>query len=604
MREPRATRRSQSHRSTGRWIRRAVWGVGLMVWMAPMALGQPESGPSLGEVIDVELVNVEVWVHDRRGQPIEGLLAQDFEVLEDGEPMAISHFREVRNGRSTDREPLEAPPAAAPDPRLDLAPINDDRGHLIVYFDELHLGATSRKQILGDLRFFLREQRFPPDRVMLVRQTNDLLTEAPFGSTPEQLTGALERLEGSVQGVTATQDLQLSIRRLEDLWEESRQLVNQGPNSNTGAACGIFLQRAKPEIDIYSRQERDRLLKTLRNLGTTSGLLAGVPGVKTLLYVSDRLELRPGEGLLAYVDAVCPQAGREENLRGNLEELSSRFRRLTRDANANRVTIHSLQAFGARRANTGGAEQRSILREAGRVDFARRTAERDGLSVLAVETGGRMIVDRSDFDEALDTLVRDMGTYYSLAYPPIHGGDRQGHRIEVRLRKGIHPGARIRHRNGYRDKGPDERLNEKLQSALYLGEVSNPLAARLASGEMVATEDGRGEETTWSLPLHVLIPVDSLAFLDHAGDAYAQVELRVARRDMVTLEVTTDSQSFRTRRPPPESGSELLDFVHHVEIGVGTHVLALAIRDQVTRETSFLTTALEIHPPGGLPEGR
>ena len=606
---------SGDRRDTSRWALLVVCGLVVAGWMALPVLGQPTEPPALVEVIDVELVNVEVWVNDRRGRPIEGLLPQDFEIFEDGEPMAVSHFREIRDGRSTDRGPAEPAtieasdsvqdPQSVGDPETiaDLAASEDDRGHLVVYFDELHLGASSRKQVLDDLRTFLREQRFPVERVMVIRQTGDLLTEASFGSSPAQLAQALDRLEGSVQGVTATQDLQLAIRRLEDFWEESKQLISQGPISSTGAACSLFLRRSKAEIEIYSRQQRDRLRQTLENLGTTSGLLAGVPGVKTLLYVSDRLELRPGEGLVAYVDAVCPVAGRDENLRGNLEELSSGFRQLTRNANANRVTVHTLQAIGSRRGTTGGADQRSTVRQATQIDWARRTAERDGLSLLAKETGGRMIVDRADFDEALDTLVRDMGTYYSLAYPPPHGGDRQGHRIEVRLRKGIHSGAQIRHRNGYRDKGADERLSEKLQSALYLGEVSNPLAVRLASGELVSNEDGGGDAPEWSLPLHVLVPVESLAFLDQGGDAYAQVELWVARRDMVSLEVTTDSQIFRPRRPPAEAGSELVDLVQHVEISVGTHVLALAVRDQVTRETSYLTTALEIHPPGGLPSG-
>ena len=36
------------------------------------------------EVVEVQLVNVEAWVTDGKGNPIKGLTAADFEILEDG----------------------------------------------------------------------------------------------------------------------------------------------------------------------------------------------------------------------------------------------------------------------------------------------------------------------------------------------------------------------------------------------------------------------------------------------------------------------------------------------------------------------------------------
>ena len=42
--------------------------------------------------IDVPLVSIEVVVTDDTGAPIPGLTKADFEVLEDGEPMEVSHF--------------------------------------------------------------------------------------------------------------------------------------------------------------------------------------------------------------------------------------------------------------------------------------------------------------------------------------------------------------------------------------------------------------------------------------------------------------------------------------------------------------------------------
>ncbi|MCP3920602.1 MAG: hypothetical protein GY711_34180 [bacterium] len=46
----------------------------------------------------------------------------------------------------------------------------------------------------------------------------------------------------------------------------------------------------------------------MRSLGQVVTFLAGTPGVKTLVYVSDGLELRPGADLRAFVDTNCPPA--------------------------------------------------------------------------------------------------------------------------------------------------------------------------------------------------------------------------------------------------------------------------------------------------------
>jgi len=53
--------------------------------------------------MDVIVVNVEVWVTDKKDIPIRGLAASDFEILEDGKPVPITNFSEIRT------EPAAAP---------------------------------------------------------------------------------------------------------------------------------------------------------------------------------------------------------------------------------------------------------------------------------------------------------------------------------------------------------------------------------------------------------------------------------------------------------------------------------------------------------------
>ena len=50
------------------------------------------TGASFGDSVDVTVVNVEIYVRDREGNPVRGLTADDFRVEQDGEPKPISNF--------------------------------------------------------------------------------------------------------------------------------------------------------------------------------------------------------------------------------------------------------------------------------------------------------------------------------------------------------------------------------------------------------------------------------------------------------------------------------------------------------------------------------
>ncbi|MCP4202610.1 MAG: hypothetical protein GY769_11825, partial [bacterium] len=95
-------------------IRRSVaFGAVLMAALAVTATAQPappDPAP-FGESVDVQLINVEVWVTDRQGNAVTGLGLDDFEVREDGEPVGVTNFAEVRPRAPAPSEP--APPVEA-----------------------------------------------------------------------------------------------------------------------------------------------------------------------------------------------------------------------------------------------------------------------------------------------------------------------------------------------------------------------------------------------------------------------------------------------------------------------------------------------------------
>ncbi len=553
---------------------------------------QETDRPSFSEVLDVQLVNIEVWVSDRQGRPVTGLGPDDFEVREDGELVTVDFFNEV-TGAVSARLAAEADDPAPPEPEQTATrgPVNP--AHLVLYFDELHLGPASRKQAIEDLRAMLDAETFPAERVLVFRQDRNLVTEAYFGSSRDDLDAALERIGASPgMGGQSQQAKSLAIQRLNQLWKDSRALASQGSGRRTTAPapCEPFMRRALPEVESAARTGRDRIAATLDHLTSAVRFLAALPGVKTMLYISDSLERTPGSDLRAFITGLCPASDRFRSL-SPVAELSGAFHQLTRHAAANRVTIYSLQTSGLRPGFLSSAEQASVdFQGANPFNSSMREAERDGMAVLADETGGRAIFNRNRFAGELEQIVDEMASYYSIAYRPLHGGDRGEHRIRVRVRD---RNVQVRHRRGYRDKSSDQRMTEQLDGALYLGLLDNPLGVRLGAGRLRSAGGGKRR-----LPLHVMVPAARVAFLPFEDRQMAQIQVQVASRHAESGRVIRDEKSFLVEMPPDRE-TRLLDLVFNLEIPDGLNMVAVGVRDDATRETAFVSTTLAMGERAG-----
>ena len=131
------------------------------------------------EEIAVEIVNVEVYVTDRDGNPIDDLTMDDFEVLEDGRPVELLNFYAVSKGRptslgeSTEDKPID--PLVDPEPEVtELTYPEAQRLNLIIYIDNLFIHPLNRNRVFSRLRGFLYETLRPGDLVMVASYDRSL----------------------------------------------------------------------------------------------------------------------------------------------------------------------------------------------------------------------------------------------------------------------------------------------------------------------------------------------------------------------------------------------------------------------------------------------
>lgn len=560
-----------------------------------------DSGPNgFGDFVDVELVNVEVWVTDKNGNPVDGLPREAFRVVEDGQDKDLAFFAEVRGGRRAGTEVVEAVQRAEPlttspaEPAAEGTAERTDSGHLVLYFDDLHLSKQGRLGAVDELRPLLDSPSIDPARILILRQDQAIYVEAPFGSSREQIDEALARLAEprSGQGSQPT-DRQAALRYLESEWRIATQLSNSNPNgAGPEAGCDRYLRRVLPYIQNESQRWQAKVNTSVEHLYATSGFLSAIPGVKSLVYVSDSLETTPGSSLQAFVDGLCQTSVLGRRMPDTAGALGEAFRRLSRNASANRVTFYGLQTGGMRVNSALSAENEVLdLRSSNRYQNELRLAERAGMQYLAAETGGRAIFNQNDLTRAALAIADDTSSYYSLAYSPDHVGEGREHKIRVELTDQYdRRGLRVRHRKGYQHKPAEARLAEKLQAALFMGFGDNTMSVKLGAGAPAPSALAKAAD--FYVPLHIYVPVRSVTFFPTADATEAKIFVQVAWRDTSGGKHQVRHKTWTIKGPAAEDST--FDLKMDLEMSGGLSTVAVAVRDELSREVSFVSTSVAL----------
>ncbi|HEX3128747.1 MAG TPA: VWA domain-containing protein [Thermoanaerobaculia bacterium] len=558
-----------------------------------------------GEVIEVNVVNVDVHVTDRDGRPVPGLKSEDFEVYEDGKRVKVTNFEAIKVETETAAVPKAsaAPAPAAPEPaKAEVAP--EDRLHLVVYVDNLNLDPAHRTRVLEQVRTFVKDLR-PEDRVMLVTNDLGLKVRLPFTADPAALEATLDAVERlPAAGASAESDRREAMRQVLEIREAVRKI--EGPCSRS-----IMVP-----AESYAETMRNQVLQSLKSMTVLVNSLSGVPGRKALLYVSDGLPATPGEEVFQLLAEICSggnangiQDVHDPDLEGPIDQFKGsealmkamRFsvvedlNRLAAHANANRVTLYTLQAAGLQSSSSSMADYGPNERvlQLPNLQFVQKTNLENSLTLLASETGGKAILNANDVSPDLRRMKEDLSSYYSLGYVPEHTGDAKEHRIEVKIRK---PGLQVRSRRSYRDKPAIERVVDRTLAAVYHGFEDNPLEVTLKLGEQVAQGD------RFQVPIKLRIPLFKLAILPQQDKIYrGSLRLLVSTRDeqggvspirqiQVPLEIPEQQILYAM--------GQFYEYDLILVLPPGEQHVAITVRDEATAATSILSRTLTV---GGEP---
>ena len=409
------------------------------VWLAALALStltalttdtavgaekKPSAQAAVSSEISVTLVEIPVEV-TRGGEPVKGLTAADFEVVEEGRSLPVVAFETV------DLEAPETPGAPPPPPAA--------RRHLLLLFDfalsrpeKLVEGIAASRELLakgldpsdmmavgiylpkGELHLLLS---FTNDRAAAARILTALEGVMTGKAPPEAVGGESDplRLTGLGARSLLAQAWQVDERNFAD--EMRRSL---GPSDGT---WGSFLQHNvlnhsailhQPHVDARMRSHVMALAESMESLTDT---LRPVQGRKYLTLFSEGFSMQL---------INRPNSGGPDSTAGGGSILLAKLERTFEELRRSGWVVHSVDLAGVR--GSGGT---------------------DGLFYLANETGGTLVEGTNKLAEGLDGALRRSAHGYLLTVQIDDVAlDGAYHRLNVRLRESPR-GTRIHHRGGY-----------------------------------------------------------------------------------------------------------------------------------------------------------
>jgi VWFA-related protein len=413
---------------------------------------QPDQTPTFRST--VTLVQIDAIVTGADGRPVSGLTADDFEIIEKGEPREITTFSAIDI-------PLPAPetagvPAVESDVRSNVGP--PGRRYLIALDEVGPDRALRARQFLRD---FI-ERYLGPNDVAAVALTGRGLADSgqDFTSNKRLILQAIDRFSG-----------------------------------------GFPEFEAKAIASSDSRQ----LASSLRRL---TEFLATMPGRKVLLYVGEGLGGLDPYAARSYSGGALTPGEYDAHMaiaaatRGNVTIYPVDPRRLTSDTPA------------AESFDTSGLDARADL------------------AGLAQLTGGFAIVGTNNVLTALDRMVRENSSYYTLGFSSGHD-ERNGRfvAVDVRVKR---PGLQVRARDGY--VAP---LGREQPPSVIRGEARLPTVAEALSSPVAVSDVGmrtaaasyRGKGKNAMVALTIEFDASKLDLVERNGELIGDVEISYLATD-------------------------------------------------------------------------
>ena len=540
---------------------------------------RPIGGLAFVDELEVTVVNVVAYVTDKHGASVNDLTKDDFRIFHDGEERPISNFQLYTEElirsyyQAEEAVPLGPTPSAeqaAAEPPADIQPV-----WVMILVDNDNLRPLDRNRVLGQLRTFVRENSQPPVKMMVASTNKALKVEEEFTDDSSAILGALEGLKMTTGGRTNRDSSRADVYDEIDRFTEAQ--------SSSGDAS---LQQARGLTVSFAEEELNGLQFTFGAIREAVNLLAGLPGKKMILHVSNGLPMTPGLDLFYALSNAYNEPGMVTE--GMRYAQTRQWESLVKNATSQGVTFYPIGAGGLENITMGSAEHNAPR------DTIAASMEHDNyidsLRFMADETGGVAIVNANDIRPRLDRVEQDFYSYYSLGYNLQMSGSDKVHQIKVTLPD--HPDYEIRYRRRFVEKALESRVQDRVLTGLVIPLDENPLAITLETGDQAPASADR-----WTVPFKLSFPLANIALLPEGSDYIGRVTLFVAARDTKGKQSDLVRQEHEVRVAAAdyeEAQRSRFAIKASLLMEAGSFKVSVGLLDQMTRQAAYTTSSVVV----------
>lgn len=555
-----------------------VLAVAVVIALATSALAQQES---FDDVTDVIVVEVPVQVI-KDGEPVRGLTADNFEVLDGRKKREIVDFDVVDLTISSGEEPEVTSSAA--------------RRHFLFFFDL----SFSRPGAI------VRARQAAIELVDTGLHSSDLAAVASYsrvtgaslvlGFTPDraQVKEAINTL-GLPQLVDSRRD------PLGFTFTDLRQASSfaDSPAGQPGAGGNVAKPDVEAEIlELLTMMETDqrRAADTNEILALSSAMtgfadiMQGLGGRKFVIFLSEGFDasLMLGTRGLTAEEQQEIVAMNEASAAGRGYEIDSRDR--FGDTNLQNAVGEMLREFVKADATIQAVDIGGLA--ASSTEVGRQAKTEDSLFMMANETGGEFYYNFNNLNDAMGKMLERTSVTYVLSIQPKDlGKDGEYHRLKVKLKDGP-KGARLAHRPGYFAPKPYTDMNAIERQMLGASAIMGPPGGAVETS-VLATPFDAG---TGSSYVPILVEVDGTSLMANTEQSKLPLELYVyalsAQGDVVDYFVRPMGFDLEKVRPALEqSGFKYFGFF---DLPPGLYDVRALVRNGVTGETGVASNGLRV----------
>jgi len=425
--------------------------------------------------ISTNLAQIDLTVLDAQGHFVEGLRPEQFQLLVDGKPQAISFFEQVRAG--TDQEIQLA--TARFDQRSNQTPNQEkvlpstpstiSRGRTtLIFVDDLHLSQGSIKRTQDLLLNYVDNLMSAKDQAVIATASGQLGFLQQAIGDHSVLRRAIERLtyhpSSSADTITSPAMNEYQAVAIENgdretlsyfvdkQCDEFKQMGRGTCTADTGMTNnGVYDNAASGSSDLSRerqsiRAEADRMVKSrshiisrqtaqvaLNTLASLESLIRSVSQFlerKLVVFVSDGFFINYLRSTNAYdlhrIADIALRAG---------------------------AVIYTIDARGLVTGSADAGSKDRFDRQArnARTSMGEATAAQDPLNTLASDTGGRAWLNSNNLAQGLGQALSETSAYYLLAWQPKNPGEKKTgfSNIEVKIKE--RPDLIVRTHAGFLD---------------------------------------------------------------------------------------------------------------------------------------------------------